>query len=75
MAEDERLLIDDVEHVITPNETPSCDGDGGALGHPREFLVFERKEQVLVCGYCSRRFVHDSSPHAEELRARARQAA
>ena len=36
----------------------SCDGGGGALGHPLVFLHIERDGDV-VCPYCSRRFVLD----------------
>jgi uncharacterized Zn-finger protein len=34
----------------------SCDGIGGALGHPRVFLEMG-DEGVVECPYCDRRFV------------------
>jgi len=34
----------------------SCDGGGGALGHPRIYLTIGQRGEV-VCPYCSRRFV------------------
>jgi uncharacterized Zn-finger protein len=34
----------------------SCDGGGGALGHPKVWYTFEDKD-VVECGYCDRRFV------------------
>ena len=39
-------------------ETPevACDGNGGALGHPRVFLNMGGKRQI-DCPYCGRRFV------------------
>lgn len=33
----------------------SCDGGGGALGHPRVYYTFDGKDEV-VCGYCGRVF-------------------
>ena len=34
----------------------SCDGGGGALGHPRVYLNLETKGEI-DCPYCDRRFV------------------
>jgi uncharacterized Zn-finger protein len=34
----------------------SCDGGGGALGHPRVYLTLS-KEGWVDCGYCDRRFI------------------
>ena len=34
----------------------SCDGIGGALGHPRVFLEMG-DESAVECPYCDRRFV------------------
>jgi len=34
----------------------SCDGVGGALGHPRVWLEMGEADFV-ECGYCDRRFV------------------
>ncbi len=34
----------------------SCDGGGGALGHPRVYLEMGEAKQV-ECGYCDRKFV------------------
>ena len=34
----------------------SCDGGGGALGHPKVSLNLGEEHQV-VCPYCSRHFV------------------
>jgi len=38
----------------------SCDGGGGALGHPRIYLTIGPRGEV-VCPYCSRRFVQKSA--------------
>ena len=34
----------------------SCDGGGGALGHPRVWYTFDGKNAV-DCGYCDRQFI------------------
>lgn len=34
----------------------SCDGGGGALGHPQVFYSFDGQPSV-ECGYCDRLFV------------------
>jgi uncharacterized Zn-finger protein len=38
------------ENVVT------CDGDGGALGHPRVYLNLGA-DRTVECPYCDRRFV------------------
>ena len=36
----------------------ACDGDGGAMGHPRVFLTIDpAKSNYVECQYCDRRFV------------------
>ena len=35
----------------------ACDGGGGALGHPRVWLLIDPKEGWVECGYCDKRFV------------------
>lgn len=43
--------------IITVTERRvSCDGGGGALGHPRVWLSIGEQGHV-ECGYCDRRFV------------------
>ena len=34
----------------------SCDGGGGALGHPKVWYVFDDEDRA-ECGYCDRAFV------------------
>ncbi len=47
--------------TIEVNETTvSCDGDGGALGHPRVFLTLDADGKV-ECPYCDRLFVRGKS--------------
>lgn len=38
----------------------SCDGGGGALGHPKVWYAFDRGERV-ECLYCDRIFVRKSA--------------
>lgn len=42
-------IADDTDEV-------SCDGGGGALGHPVVWYSFDRSDCV-TCGYCGRVFV------------------
>ena len=41
----------------------SCDGVGGALGHPRVYLEMG-DERSVECPYCDRRFVLKAGAHA-----------
>ncbi len=42
-------VADDADEV-------SCDGGGGALGHPKVWYSFDKQDRV-ECGYCDRQFV------------------
>lgn len=42
------LVPEDMEQV-------SCNGGGGALGHPKVYYTFHGQDDV-VCGYCDRLF-------------------
>lgn len=44
-----------VETVETTEHRVSCDGGGGALGHPTIYLEMGEKTEV-DCPYCGRRF-------------------
>ena len=44
------------ETIEVKTEVVSCDGGGGALGHPAVYLNLGSKGEV-VCPYCSRVFV------------------
>lgn len=46
----------EVIEVEAGTEQVSCDGGGGALGHPLVYYSFGPKSEI-VCGYCGRRFV------------------
>ncbi len=52
----QRTEIPPPEVVVVTSHRIACDGDGGALGHPRIFLELGDKPFV-ECPYCDRRFV------------------
>jgi len=43
------------EIIVVHTKRVSCDGVGGALGHPRVFLEMG-EDNYVECGYCDRRF-------------------
>lgn len=59
--------IDITDHVSVAASTAriSCDGGGGALGHPQIWLTLQKPEEggpaKVVCPYCSRLFVGDAA--------------
>jgi len=51
------------EEVLVRSRRVSCDGVGGALGHPRVFLHIE--DRSVLCPYCSRLYVlNEGAGHA-----------
>jgi len=56
-----RMSIDAPEIIMVTTRRVSCDGGGGALGHPR--VWYEIGEDGYVeCGYCDRKFVLKGGP-------------
>jgi len=49
-------LIQKVPIVEVEGEMAICDGGGGALGHPLEYISLERPGVVERCKYCGLRF-------------------
>jgi uncharacterized Zn-finger protein len=49
------------ETLIVDSTRIACDGDEGALGHPRVWLQMGADGQV-DCGYCDRRFILKGGP-------------
>jgi uncharacterized Zn-finger protein len=45
------------EILLVPTDTDhvSCNGGGGALGHPKVYYTFQGQDEV-TCGYCDRLF-------------------
>jgi uncharacterized Zn-finger protein len=48
-------LPDAPETIIVDTTRISCDGGGGALGHPK--VWYSLRDGLAECGYCDRRFV------------------
>ncbi|MEL7130650.1 MAG: zinc-finger domain-containing protein [Pseudomonadota bacterium] len=49
----------DVE--IVEHHRVSCNGGGGALGHPKVFYELGDEGEV-ICGYCGRHFIFKGGP-------------
>jgi len=62
------------ETVYVNNAMVSCDGSGGALGHPKVYLNLSADGEI-ECPYCSRLFVHESKRGHESLPAPTQRAA
>lgn len=52
----EKDVFDPPEVVMTKDHKVSCNGGGGALGHPRVWYEIG-SEGFVECKYCDRRFV------------------
>ncbi len=50
------MPIEAPEIVEVENTKVACDGNGGALGHPKVYLEMG-DEAFVECPYCDRRFV------------------
>lgn len=48
--------IEPPETIEVESLSISCDGGGGALGHPKVYLSLENQGQV-ECPYCDRLFI------------------
>ena len=53
--------MEPAETIETDSEVLSCDGGGGALGHPRVYLNMEGRGEI-DCPYCGRRFLLRQGP-------------
>ena len=60
------LLVDDVEVYIVDEMDVVCDGGGGTLGHPLEYMTLAPGLKI-VCPYCGRRYLHSAHPEAVGL--------
>ena len=59
------LAIPPPEVIVVRSRRVSCDGVGGALGHPRVYLEMGEADFV-ECTYCDRRFVLASGTEGAE---------
>ena len=53
-------LIEKHPVIYVDGEQAICDGGGGALGHPLEYISLERPGVVERCKYCGLRFASNS---------------
>ncbi|TCP38658.1 zinc-finger domain-containing protein [Rhodovulum marinum] len=60
MTPDAPEMPDAPETEIVSTWRVACDGSGPALGHPRVWLQIPRDTGVVECGYCDKRFIHES---------------
>jgi len=50
--------IDMIPPIVVSGTLAKCDGGGGALGHPVEFIRLDpRSDEPAVCKYCGLRFI------------------
>jgi uncharacterized Zn-finger protein len=54
-------MIDAPETVLVDSTRVSCEGEGGALGHPRVWYVIG-ETGFVECKYCDRKFVLKGGP-------------
>jgi uncharacterized Zn-finger protein len=52
------------ETEIVSRRKIACDGGEGALGHPRVWLVIPEDAGWIDCGYCDKRYVHETAAAA-----------
>ena len=56
----QQSTLSEVSHVPAGTSRVSCDGGGGALGHPQIWLTLTAEpggEAQATCPYCSRQFI------------------
>ena len=56
-------LVEKHPIVEVEGERAICDGGGGALGHPLEYISLQRPGVVESCKYCGLRFASKSWNH------------
>ncbi|XP_018582652.2 NADH dehydrogenase [ubiquinone] iron-sulfur protein 6, mitochondrial [Scleropages formosus] len=49
-------LVDEEPISYVETNVVSCDGGGGALGHPKVYINLDKETKVGTCGYCGLRF-------------------
>ena len=56
------IKISDPEVITVDNDIDgvSCDGGGGALGHPKVWYSFDSRD-LVECAYCDRVFIKSRS--------------
>ena len=51
------IVTPDPEVIYVSTHRVSCNGGGGALGHP--VVWYSLEDGVAECGYCDRKFIYD----------------
>lgn len=54
------MTIEAPETEVVSKWKVACDGGEGALGHPRVWLSIPRDEGYVECGYCDKKYIHES---------------
>ena len=54
------MSVNAPETKLVTTKTVACDGDEGALGHPRVFLTMDASGKV-ECPYCDRLYILQGS--------------
>ncbi|XP_053323812.1 NADH dehydrogenase [ubiquinone] iron-sulfur protein 6, mitochondrial [Spea bombifrons] len=49
-------LISEQPVTVTESRVVSCDGGGGALGHPKVYINLDKETKTGTCGYCGLQF-------------------
>jgi uncharacterized Zn-finger protein len=52
------MAIEAPETEVVDSWRVACDGDDGALGHPRVWLQIPRETGFVECGYCDKKFIN-----------------
>jgi uncharacterized Zn-finger protein len=65
MASSPISSIQNPEVIVVKTKRVSCNGGGGALGHPKVYYDLGEANEV-ECLYCDRRFVYQHDPNADD---------
>ena len=55
------MAIQAPETEVVSTWKVACDGSEGALGHPRVWLAIPHDTGYVECGYCDKKFIHESA--------------
>jgi len=55
--------MEKVPVIEVDGERATCDGGGGALGHPLEYISLQRPGQVKACIYCGLKYKKKEGSH------------
>ena len=60
------MLVNKIPVIEVAGVTAICDGGGGALGHPLEFIQLNlaKPDKPAICKYCGLRYVKGKGHHA-----------